>query len=61
MRTRIRIAGVEATIDVELRWRVIRVNDTSPRLVRGHERDSPIGVTFTEPLWADRQTGVHHA
>ena len=38
MRTRIRIAGVEATIDVELRWRVTRVNDTSPRLVRSLER-----------------------
>ena len=34
----IRIAGVEAAIDVELRWRVTRVNDTSPRLVRSLER-----------------------
>ena len=35
---RIRIAGVEATVDVEMRWRVTQVNDTNSELVRSLER-----------------------
>ena len=62
MRTRIRIAGVEATIDVELRWRVTRVNDTSPWLVRSLERflNSTYGIDWRPALsrvgWTNIQT-----
>ncbi len=48
MRTRIRIAGVEATIGAEMRWRVSAANDASPQLVRTLERflNSAYGIDW---------------
>ena len=52
MTARIRIAGVEATIDVELRWRVTHVDGTSLELLRSLERflNTAYGLEWLPPF-----------
>lgn len=52
MSVRIRIGGVEATIDAERTWRITQVDGTSPSLVRSIERmlNAGYGIDWLPPF-----------